>query len=107
MAHITVELDSATLEQAQQLATARGITLDMLLVHLIRHLARAGSSPDPLLGQFADDIEAVDVMVDHVMRNREAQSLADILAHNPEVLRQVSALVAHARATASVGHEHG
>jgi hypothetical protein len=72
---VTVELDPQTSERARRLAQARGTTITVLVQTLITELDSATSTPDPLLGLFADEPTLLDHVVEQAMNDREAQPL--------------------------------
>ncbi len=75
METIQLELDAQILQQAQQIAQARQVSLEQLLSDMIEELAHRTVSDDPLWGLFADEVELIDDVVESVMLDREARHL--------------------------------
>lgn len=75
MEKIELQLDAKTLEKARALAKSRHCDLSELITYAINKLTLTEPPKDRLLGLFADDPEAVDEMLEEVMKDRAAHPL--------------------------------
>ncbi|MDM9379142.1 hypothetical protein QUB80_00270 [Chlorogloeopsis sp. ULAP01] len=74
MRKIEVQLDTQTLELAEQLAKSRRCTLPELITEVIKLLAATKMTQDPWVGLFADEPELVDEIIEEAIKNRASYS---------------------------------
>lgn len=75
MDRVVIKLDLKTSERARRLARAHGMTVKALVQHVIAQLDHRTSSPDLLLGLFADEPALIDQVVDQALQFREMRPL--------------------------------
>lgn len=72
MKTIQLQLEPQTIQQAEQVAQYRDLSLERLISEIIEKLARMLHSSDPLWGLFADEPELIDQIVEAVLQARES-----------------------------------
>ena len=70
METIELQLSPQTVQQAQQIAQARQVSLEQLLRELIEALAQTTRADDPILGIFADEADLIDDVMETVNASR-------------------------------------
>ena len=75
METIELQLSPQTVQQAQQIAQARQVSLEQLLRELIEALAQTTRTDDPILGLFADEADLIDEVMETVMLDRSSRPL--------------------------------